>query len=157
MSAGFDTNVDNYTLAELLTILSLDTSIPDRKSVTDAADKLILKFQKENNSKLVLFFQDIKQALLEYVDELENSNEPVTYRPTKAQSELWWDNQQLLPQTEPSQKEKITERGTNSQIYNNTHVPMNQEQLGVANVKAVEVAQDKLNPTLTNVTTALLV
>uniref|UniRef100_A0A6C0DE78 Uncharacterized protein n=1 Tax=viral metagenome TaxID=1070528 RepID=A0A6C0DE78_9ZZZZ len=156
MSAGFDTNVDNYTLAELLTILSLDTSIPDRKSVTDAADKLILKFQKENNSKLVLFFQDIKQALLEYVDELENSNEPVTYRPTKAQSELWWDNQQLLPQTEPSQKEKITERGTNSQIYNNTHVPMNQEQLGVANVKAVEVAQDKLNPTLTNVTTRII-
>jgi hypothetical protein len=156
MSAGFDTNVDNYTLAELLTILSLDTSTPDRKSVTDAADKLILKFQKENNSKLVLFFQDIKQALLEYVDELENSNEPVTYRPTKAQTELWWDNQQLLPQTEPSQKEKITERGTNSQIYNNTHVPMNQEQLGVANVKAVEVAQDKLNPTLTNVTTRII-
>lgn len=156
MSNEFDTNVDNYTLAELLTILSLDTPTPDRKSVTDAADKLILKFQKENNSKLVLFFQDIKQALLEYVDELENSNEPVTYGPTKAQSELWWDNQQLLPQTDPSQKEKITERGKNSQIYNNTHVPMNQEQLGVANFKAVEVAQDKLNPTLTNVTTRII-
>lgn len=156
MSAGFDTNVDNYTLAELLTILSLDTPTPDRKTVTDAADKLILKFQRENNSKLVLFFQDIKQVLLEYVDELENSNEPVTYRPTTQQTDLWWDNQQLLPQTEPSQKEKITERGTNSQIYNNTHVPMNQEQLGVANVKAVEVAQDKLNPTLTNVTTRII-
>jgi hypothetical protein len=156
MSANFDTNVDNYTLAELLTILSLDTPTPDRKSVTDAADKLILKFQKENNSKLVLFFQDIKQALLEYVDELENSNEPVTYGPTKEQSELWWENQQVLPQTNQVQKDKITERGTNSKVYNNTHVPMNQEQLGVANVKAVEVAQDKLNPTLTNVTTRII-
>uniref|UniRef100_A0A6C0CVD8 Uncharacterized protein n=1 Tax=viral metagenome TaxID=1070528 RepID=A0A6C0CVD8_9ZZZZ len=156
MSNEFDTNVDNYTLAELLTIISLDTPTPDRESVTDACDELILKFQRENNNKLVLFFQDIKQALLEYVDELENSNEPVTYRPTTEQTDLWWENQQVLPQTDPVQKEKITERGTNGKIYNNTHVPMNHEQLGVANVKNVEVAQDKLNPTLTNVTTRII-
>lgn len=156
MSNDFDTNVDNYTLAELLTILSLDTSTLDRETVTKICDKFILKFQKENNTKLVLFFQDIKKTLLEYVDELENSNEPVTYKPTTQQTDLWWDNQQVLPQTNQVQKDKITERGTNSKIYNNTHMPMNQEQLGVANVKNVEVAQDKLNPTLTNVTTRII-
>ena len=156
MSNEFDTNVDNYTIAELLTILSLDTPTPDRESVTDACDKFILKYQRENNNKLVLFFYDIKQALLEYVDELENSNEPVTYRPTTEQTDLWWENQQVLPQTDPVQKEKITERGTNSEIYNNIHVPMNHKQLGVTNVKNVEVAQDKLNPTLTNVTTRII-
>jgi hypothetical protein len=156
MSNEFDTNVDNYTLAELLTILSLDTPTPDRETVTETCDKFILKFQRENNNKLVLFFQDIKQALLEYVDELENSNEPVTYRPTTEQTDLWWENQQVLPQTDPVQKEKITERGTNAEIYNNIHVPMNHKQLGVTNVKNVEVAQDKLNPTLTNVTTRII-
>jgi hypothetical protein len=156
MSNEFDTNVDNYTLAELLTIISLDTPTPDRESVTDACDELILKFQRENNTKFVLFFKDIKNALLEYVDELENSNEPVTYAPTTKQTDLWWENQQVLPQTDPVQKEKITERGTNSEIYNNIHVPMNHKQLGVTNVKNVEVAQDKLNPTLTNVTTRII-
>ena len=65
MSNEFDTNVDNYTLAELLTIISLDTPTPDRESVTDACDELILKFQRENNTKFVLFFKDIKNALLE--------------------------------------------------------------------------------------------
>jgi len=156
MSNEFDTNVDNYTVAELLTILSLDSPTPDRETVTDACDKFILKFQRENNNKLVLFFEDIKRALLEYVDELENSNEPVNYGPTARQTDLWWVNQQVLPQTDPVQKDKITERGTNGQIYNNTHVPMNHEQLGVTNVKNVEVAQDKLNPTLTNVTTRII-
>ncbi len=156
MSNDFDTNVDNYTLAELLTIISLDTPTPDRESVTDACDELILKFQRENNTKFVLFFKDIKQALLEYVDELESSNDPVTYGPTEKQTDVWWNNQQTLPQTDPVQKEKITDRGTNGKIYNNTHVPMNHEQLGVANVKNVEVAQDKLNPTLTNVTTRII-
>jgi hypothetical protein len=156
MSNEFDTNVDNYTVAELLTILSLDSPTPDRETVTDACDKFILKFQRENNNKLVLFFEDIKRALLEYVDELENSNEPVNYGPTARQTDLWWENQQVLPQTDPVQKEKITERGKNGKIYNNTHVPMNHEQLGVTNVKNVEVAQDKLNPTLTNVTTRII-
>jgi len=156
MSNEFDTNVDNYTVAELLTILSLDSPTPDRESVIDACDNFILKFQKENNNKLVLFFQDIKRALLEYVDELENSNEPVNYGPTARQTDLWWENQQVLPQTDPVQKDKITERGTNGEIYNNIHVPMNRKQLGVTNVKNVEVAQDKLNPTLTNVTTRII-
>uniref|UniRef100_A0A6C0HAB3 Uncharacterized protein n=1 Tax=viral metagenome TaxID=1070528 RepID=A0A6C0HAB3_9ZZZZ len=156
MSNEFDTNVDNYTLSELLTILSLDTSTPDRETVTDACDKFILKFQRENNNKLVLFFKDMKQALLDYVDELENSNEPVTYGPTNKQTDVWWENQQVLPQSDPVQKDKITQRGTNGEIYNNTHVPMAHEQLGVTNVKNVEVAQDKLNPTLTNVTTRII-
>ena len=156
MSNEFDTNVDNYTVAELLTILSLDSPTPDRESVIDACDNFILKFQKENNNKLVLFFEDIKRALLEYVDELENSNEPVNYGPTARQTDLWWENQQVLPQTDPVQKDKITERGTNGEIYNNIHVPMNHKQLGVTNVKNVEVAQDKLNPTLTNVTTRII-
>ena len=158
MSNEIDTNVENYTLAELLTILSLDTPTPDRETVIDTCNNFILKFQRENNIKLVLFFEDIKQALLEYVDELEKSNEPVSYRPTEEQTELWWKNQQVLPQTNQIQEEKITQRGDNIDIdvYKDTHMPMNREQLGVANVKTVDVAQDKLNPTLTNVTTRII-
>ena len=158
MSDDFDTNVDNYTIAELLTILSLDTPTPDRETVTEACDKFILKFQRENNTKLILFFKDIKQVLLEYVYQLENSNEPVIYGPNTRQTDIWWENQQVLPQTNPVQKDKITQRGDNVDInvYKDTHMPMNREQLGVANVKAVEVAQDKLNPTLTNVTTRII-
>ena len=52
MNNEIDTNVNNYTLAELLTILSLDTPSLDRDSLTEACDKFILRFQKENNRSI---------------------------------------------------------------------------------------------------------
>ncbi len=148
-----DTNIDNYTLSELLTILDLDT--PNEENVVKSTNYYITKFQKEGNDKMANFFQDVQDTLLIYAEELETPSD-AEYAPTKKQSDLWWENQKVLPQTDQVQKDKITDRTDNTDTFNNNHLPMSQKQLGVTNIKNVEVAQDKLNPTLTNTTTRII-
>ena len=153
MSNQIDTNIDNYTLLELLTILELGT--PTEENVLESTNYYIEKFQKENNDRMASFFQDIQDELLNYVEEL-NTTKDATYTPSTSQAEIWWENQQVLPQPDQVQRDKITDRTDNTDTFNNTHLPMSQKQLGVTNIKNVEVAQDKLNPTLTNTTTRIV-
>jgi hypothetical protein len=153
MSNQLDTNIDNYTLPELLTILELDT--PTEENVLESTNYYIEKFQKENNDRMASFFQDIQDELLNYVEEL-NTTKDATYTPSTSQAEIWWDNQKVLPQPDQVQRDKITDRTDNTDTFNNNHLPMSQKQLGVTNIKNVEVAQDKLNPTLANTTTRIV-
>lgn len=148
-----DTNIDNYTLSELLTILDLDT--PNEENVVKSTSYYITKFQKEGNDKMANFFQDVQDTLLMYVEGLDTSKD-AQYEPAKKQSDLWWENQKVLPQPDQVQRDKITDRTDNTDTFNNSHLPMSQKQLGVTNIKNVEVAQDKLNPTLANTTTRII-
>ena len=145
-----DTNIDNYTLPELLTILELDT--PTEENVLESTNYYIKKFQKEGNEKMANFFQDVQDSLLMYVEGLDTPKD-AEYKPTTSQANVWWENQKVLPQPDQVQRDKITDRTDNTDTFNNNHLPMSQKQLGVTNIKNVEVAQDKLNPTLTNTTT----
>jgi hypothetical protein len=104
---------------------------------------------------MVFFFTDMRDVLLVYVDQLKSSKDAQLAQ-ERAQTELWWSSQQVLPQPEQIQKDKITERRNNTEIYNSDHAPMNKKQLGVANVKSVDVAQDTLNPNLTNTTNRII-
>jgi len=142
-----DTNVNNYTLSELLTILNIDTPTPD--NIIEKTNKYITEFNYENNTTMVNFFKDIQANLLQYVNELENSNEPAEYPPAEKQSTNWWENE-ALPQYDPVQRDKITERKQKIDVFNNNQVPMKREQLGVSNTFNVPVAQDSLNPNLKN-------
>lgn len=148
-----DTNINNYSIGDLLTILELDT--PTKENVLESTTYYIKKFQKENNEQMATFFQDVQDELLEYVEEL-NTTKDATYTPTTTQSELWWQNEKVLPQPDQVQRDKITDRTDNTDTFNNNHLPMSQKQLGVTNIKNVEVAQDKLNPTLANTTTRIV-
>lgn len=151
-----DTNVDNYTVSELLTILGLD--VPDTKSIKKESDILIHRFQSENNPEMVSFFQNIEDKLLQYSKDLEDEDgdgELVEYGPSKKQTNNWIDNQ-YLKQSNEVQTNKITERKQKIDVYNNPHVPMKREQLGVNNTFSVGVAQDSLNPNLKNVTTRVI-
>jgi len=148
-----DTNIDNYTLSELLTILDLDT--PNEENVVESTNNYITKFQKEGNDKMANFFQDVQDTLLLYVEGLDTSKD-AEYEPTKKQANVWWENHKVLPQPDQVQRDKITDRTDNTDTFNNNHLPMSQKQLGVTNIKNVEVAQDKLNPTLTNTTTRII-
>jgi len=148
-----DTNIENYSLTELLTILQLDT--PTEENVLNSTNYYINKFQKENNEQMATFFQDVQDELLEYVVEL-NTTKDATYTPTATQADVWWSNQKVLPQPDQVQRDKITDRTDNTDTFNNNHLPMSQKQLGVTNIKNVEVAQDKLNPTLANTTTRIV-
>lgn len=152
MSGQIDTNVNNYTRPELLAILDLDDNANDQQ-IINASDKYIDKFTNENKSTLALFFQKIQDRLLEsndnYIDEANASADGPLLR--DFQTDLWYGNQ-ALPQSNPIQRNKITDREQKIDVYDNEHVPMNRQQLGVANVVDPGVAQDTLNPNLKNIT-----
>jgi len=164
MSQNIDTNIDNYTVSELLTILDIDD--PTVENVTAETHKYIVKFTNEQNPAMVIFFQDMQTELIQYSTELATSDEPAEYGPAQKQTSNWWQNEaltqtpnQLLgqtPQSVQNQTDKITDRTQKINVYNNQHVPMTREQLGVNNTISVPVAQDTLNPNLKNTITQLI-
>ena len=150
-----DYNVDNYTITELFAILDLDD--PDSDDIMDTTNKYIQQFSPdgENQPQLVNFFQSIQTKLLRYMQALETSGEDAEYTPNEKQTNDWWKNE-VLPQKNNVQKDKVTDRVQKIDVYDNGHVPMNREQLGVNNNFTVPVAQDTLNPNLENITSRFI-
>ena len=148
-----DYNVDNYTITELLTVLELDD--PTSDEIIDSTDAYIDRFTSENQPQLVTFFQNVQTKLLQYMNDLETSGEDAEYEPNEKQTNEWINNQ-VLPQDDNVQKDKNTDRVQKIDIYDNNHVPMNREQLGVNNNVTLPVAQDTLNPNLKNITTRFI-
>ena len=148
-------NIDNYTITELLAILDLDD--PDSTEIMDATNSYIERFSpsRENQPQMVNFFQAIQTKLLRYMQQLERSGEDAEYSPSEKQTDEWF-KYQALPQKNSVQKDKNTDRIQKIDVYDNDHVPMNREQLGVNNTFNVPVAQDTLNPNLENVTSRFI-
>jgi hypothetical protein len=151
-----DYNTDNYTITELLAILELDD--PDTDQIIETTNKYINRFSPsgENQPAIMIFFQDIQTKLLQYMDELETTGKDAEYTPDSEQTENWIKNQVLPQNDNPVQKDKNTDRVQKIDVYDNTHVPMNREQLGVSNTFDVPVAQDTLNPNLENITSRFI-
>jgi hypothetical protein len=71
----------------------------------------------------------------------------------------WWTNE-YLPNSNPLQNLKITDRKNKVQIFddeNGSHETMKREQLSVLNSHPLAIAQDSLNPTLKNINQRLVV
>jgi len=150
-----DYNIDKYTIPELLAIIELDD--PTSTDITNTTNKLIKRFSSssENHPQLLKFFQDIQTKLLRYMQQLETPGNNSEYSPNEEQTNEWYKNQ-VLPPTNSTQKNKITDRTQSTDVYDNGHVPMNRKQLGVNNNFNVPVAQDTLNPNLTNITSRFI-
>jgi hypothetical protein len=150
-----DYNVNSYTITELLAILDLDD--PDSQEIIDTTNNYIDRFSPsgENQPNLVDFFQAIQTKLLRYMQDLETSGKDAEYTPDEEQTNEWI-NYEALPQNNDVQKNKNTERIQKIDIYDNEHLPMNREQLGVNNNFNVPVAQDTLNPNLENITSRFI-
>jgi len=144
-----DTNINNYTIAELLTILDLDD--PNPIFIKEKTNEYIDKFKNEKKPDLITFFQEMQSVLLNYAEELKTTSVPASASSAKKQTDSWYQNQ-YLSQGSSAQNEKITDRKQQIDVYDNIHVPMKQKQLGVANNFVVNVAQDTLNPNLKNST-----
>jgi hypothetical protein len=144
-----DTNINNYTLSEILTILDLNNQFTSQ-DVIDSTNYYIFQSTQANNTQLSNFFQDVQDYLLDFL-----KGNPITqdktYAPLEKQTLDWWNNESLQ-QKDPVQKDKITNRVQQIGIYGNDHVPMNRKQLGINNNFNVSVSQDTLNPNLTNST-----
>lgn len=151
-----DYNTNNYTISELLTILDLDD--PTEQEIVDTTNKYIDRFSKEGSDNLSSFFQDIQTKLLQYVNQLETGATAgdLEYQSSAEQTNRWFENQALPQDDNPVQKDKNTERKEQVDIYDNNHVPMKREQLGINNNFSVPVAQDSLNPNLTNITSRFI-
>lgn len=141
-----DYNIDNYTIPELLSILKLDN--PNTNEIIERTNEYISRFTEENNKKLTLFFRSAQTKLLQYMKQLEKGidNE---FQPDQSQLNKWI-KYEALPQNDKTQKDKITDRIQKVDVFDNQHVPMNREQLGINNNFNVKVAQDTLNPNLEN-------
>jgi hypothetical protein len=161
-----DTDVNKYTISELLAILQLHDL--NDEDIMNKTNEYIHRFKNEKNYTLVKFFQNMQTKLLRFsrqentesyeTDETEEIIEGFNnfeYQPDNKQTDNWW-KYEALPQDNQVQKDKITDRFQKIDVYDNNHVPMDREQLGVNNVIDTKVAQDILNPNLENITTRFI-
>lgn len=141
-----DLDVDHYTISELYAILDLpeDSTSEDILYVTNGH----ITTTKENGDiELYHFFQDAQDKLLEFYDDPSSIAE---------QTDHWYRNEVLPQQDNPVQADKTTDRVQKIDVFNDEHLAMNREQLGVNNTVSVPVAQDTLNPNLENTTSRLI-
>lgn len=153
-ASQFDTNVDNYTSVELHTILGLNNQDnPTSKQVFDATNKFI----NDNKKNFIIsqFFQDIQNRLVRKKGNEYVSSTSVVEDPNTKQTNEWY-KYQGLPQDDSVQKDKVTDRFQKIDVYQNQHVPMKKEQLGINNTHEVQIVQDSLNPNLENVTSRFI-
>jgi|LauGreDrversion4_2_1035121.scaffolds.fasta_scaffold07542_3 hypothetical protein len=151
-----DTNINNYTIPEMLSILGLGNN-PTDEDITNTTNTFINQAKKSGNTDISNFFQDMQTTLLSYNNEGNDGDENDDVNADdNGQAEEWYQNE-ALEQSDSVQKDKITNRRQKVDIYDNQHVPMNREQLGVSNNFQVPVSQDTLNPNLKNVTSRFIV
>jgi len=119
-SEDIDTNIENYTVSEMLSILGLNSN-PSDKEITDATNKYINQITKNgsgsDNSDIISFFQDMQDTLLAYNNPDTGDNDD------NGQAEEWYKNE-ALEQDNSVQKDKVTDRRQKVDIYDNEHVPI---------------------------------
>jgi len=164
--SAIDTNISNYTLSELMSIISVDDF--DEEKIIKNTNELVNKF-KQKNPRLAIFFKEIQSQLLYYAKGLEDNSENIdkddpnkiyvesfgtmsneaTYPAGEEEANEWYTNENLTQENE-EQTNKITDRKQKIEVYSNQYVPMKQEQLGINDNFNVNVKQDSLNPNLKN-------
>jgi len=156
ISPDISTDIKDYTYAELLIILNLtDYDATNIDIIQEKTDSYINRFTKEGNKKMEEFFRKIQKVLIKHAKDIESGLEINT--DADKQVDTWVQDAGGLPQKNKEQQGKITDRFQKIDVYENQHLPMAREKLGVNNTYDVPVAQDgKLNPTLKNTTTRMV-
>ena len=168
----FDTNVSNYTLSELLTIVEIDDEDINHQGILDKTNQLIKKF-KVKNPILSNFFKEVQTQLLQYAEDLEaesdddttgkivvdprddsiegfgNMSSEAIYPAGEKQITDWYENENLT-QSDKNQENKITQRKQKIGVFGNQHVSMKREQIATTDTFNLPVKQDSLNPNLKN-------
>jgi len=171
---NIDTNINNYTLSELIAIAEIENF--NKEEIIENTNKYIYKFQKKNPD-LSIFFQKIQNQLLNYNDDLEFHNKEdnnyhdndekihvegfagmsneATYSAGEKQITDWLENENLT-QKDENQVNKITQRKQKIEIFGNQNVPMNRQQIATTDTFDLPVKQDSLNPNLKNTTSRFI-
>lgn len=168
---SINTNVADYTLAELLAIVGLDEDDDITPKHIIANTTYYIRKYKTKNPELAVFFKNIQEQLLHYIeglrrdedddDDEEDEDAKITVEgysnmtkdavfPSGEKMVTDWYENQVLTQTDQTQTDKITDRKQKIQLFNNPQVPMNREQIATTDTYTVPVKQDSLNPNLKN-------
>jgi len=142
---GVDTNVNNYSIEELLAILELDD--PTEQDIVDVSNSYIQRFQYEQpNTLFASFFSNIQRKLVQYIRDIQaqivqqEAVGPLVTPPTNNAT--------------PDPREHIDDE---AEVFGNSQMPMARKTVPVNNVFDTKIAQDKLNPNLENVTSRVVV
>jgi len=141
-----DTDINNYSTDDLLTILNLSDE-PTEQDIISNSNKLIDNYTEESNTDLANFFIDVQNTLLdEYFPDTDDINDHISTQKS------WFLNEQAI-QPNKNQSEKITNRKQQVSFLNtpNSSV-MNRNQLGINNDYNIPVVQGTINPNLKNTT-----
>jgi hypothetical protein len=131
----------------------------DNMSKDDVKAKFVKlkKLASEQNNTELLDKLDTHEKLLlgafkkEEIDETDESREDYNAQNNpNTQIGNWWQNQ-VLTQSNPIQANKTTDRLGTVQIFDNNHVYMKREQIGITQASQVPYVQGQMNPTLRNV------
>ena len=135
--ANINTNIDDYTIADLFQILNLDDD-PTQYQVKDATNDIIAKMKSENRPELEKFFEEVQQKILDSLDD-EDLDEQIDDQTTLGN---WWQNQ-YPQQSNETQANKATDRNQTIQTFDNNHFQMNRERLGVNNTYQSAVSKEQ--------------
>jgi len=170
-----DTNVDNYTLTELMLIVDIDDL--DEDLIVEKTGFYIDKFKK-TDPKLSAFFKKVQDRLILFSndDVIDNNNETPDYiqaynigdniegggaeadtmKNDISKKVKEWYQTPNLPQDDPVQVSKITDRMNKVQVFADSRYPMKREQLATTDTYNLPVKQDTLNPNLKNTVTRFI-
>jgi hypothetical protein len=148
-----NTNIDEYTVEELLQILYLDEDASPFL-VNKTANEAIEQFRQKGDMNLMNFLKKARDRIL---SELQTDYTEETDKDEKDNKAVEWYKNQYLPPTSRVQGFKITDRVNQVETFpQDGHFPMKQNMLGVNNAYQLPVAQDVLNPTLRNFNTSII-
>ena len=131
-----DTNIDNYTIEDLLDILNLSLDY-DEEQVKKVTNNIIDKFTEENKVNEVKFFLEVQDVLLERINVKVDKDEQAR----EAQINYWMQNQ--YAGNEPGVRD-IKQRV--SVFADGSHPVMRRKYLEPRG----DISQDQLNPIFQN-------
>ena len=162
MSETSQYDITQYTVDEMLAILKLPNA-NDLTKIYETTNAYITKASSAGSKPMYDFFTRMQQALVQY-NQFITRQSTISTSPGSggggsggSGSSLWDATIPNLYQPNTLQKDKITDRTQEISVYDDLHLPMKRNQLGIPNSYQVPVAQDTLNPNLKNSYTRFIV
>jgi hypothetical protein len=153
-----NTNIDDYSIEDLLTILNIQNNTPTEFEIKDAANKIITQLKYDNKLNLAVFIGKARDKIIAKMSsdifEEEDDEDNIQYDSTTQQGD-WWKNE-YVEQDDPVENTKPTNRYQKVDIFdkeglqNNAFV-MKKERLGVLQSHPIPVVQGTINPNLKNI------
>lgn len=152
------TNVNDYTIEDLLAILNIQVDSPTQFQVQDSANNLISQLKIENKEDLATFIEDAKEKIIDELfneEDFEDEDEDNIQNDETTQQGNLWKNQYPEQKNNNIDSAKPTNRNQKVDIFdkegkqNNAFV-MSRERLGVLQAHPIPVVQGTINPNLKN-------